>query len=223
MATAEETVAFARSFLGEGPKRFTDWYPASVTTPWCAIFQSFCLSATGQPVHYAWVSAMFDQYRSQGRTRANIRDAQVGDLVAFDYDGGGSRAYDHVAMVESVALDGSGLICINGNWQNRVQRVLHRWDRSGFAGGIAEIAVPYYTQIPTPPNPDGDDDVKSIMLMDRRFNPARVYHACGNSKVALTDWSQVEMLKFLGVELVDPAPASWLDALAVLPRNDGKI
>jgi hypothetical protein len=221
MATVDETLNLARSFLGEGPKRFTDWYPASPTTPWCAIFQSYVLTATGQPLHYAWVSGMFDAYRAQGRNSYDVRSAQPGDLVAFEY-GENNGGYDHIAMVESVLIDGSGLVCINGNWQNRVQRVLHRFDRSGFAGGIKEIARPFYTS-PTPtPTPD-EDEMKSVLLLDRTYNPGRVYHACGNTMVALTDWSQVQFLQFLGVQLIDPAPPEWLKSLATLPRNEGVI
>lgn len=221
MATKEATLNFARSFLGEGPQRFCAWYPAPNTTPWCAIFQSYVLTFTGQPLRYAYVSYMFNAYREQGRCTTDVRSAQQGDLVAFDYDGGGRNNYDHVAMVESVTPD--GLVCIDGNWQNRVQRVFRRFDRSGYAGGIAEIARPFYTN-PTPtPTPDGDDDMKSIVLIDHRYNPPRGYHATGNTKVALTAWEQVQMLQFLGVEVIDPAPASWLDALAVLPRNEGQI
>lgn len=220
MATSEETLTLARSFLGEGPDRFVRWYPAPLGTPWCAIFQSFVLTSTGQPVHFAWVSGMFDAYRAQGRCTTDVRSAVAGDLVAFDYDGGGRNNYDHIAMVESNT--GDGLVCIDGNWQNRVQRVFRRFDRSGYAGGIAEIARPFYTT-PTPPNPDGDDDMKSILLLDRTINPGRVYHACGNTKVALTDWKQVQMLQFLGVQLVDPAPVEWLQALATLPRNEGAV
>lgn len=222
MATVDETLNVARSFLGEGPQRFTNWYPASQTTPWCAIFQSYVLTMTGQPLRFAWVSGMFDAYRQQGRCSTDVRSARAGDLVAFDY-GEPNGGYDHIAMVEAVALDGSGLVCINGNWQNRVQRVLHRFDRSGYAGGIAEIARPFYST-PTPtPTPDEDNEMKSVIMFDHRYNPARGFHACGNSKVALTDMSQVRMLQFLGVETVDPAPAEWLDALATLPRNDGKV
>lgn len=220
MATVDETLNTARSFLGEGPKRFIDWYPAPQSTPWCAIFQSYVLTATGQPLRFAWVSGMFDAYRAQGRCTKDVRTATAGDLVAFDY-GEPNGGYDHVAMVESNT--GDGLVCIDGNWQNRVQRVFRRFDRSGYAGGIAEIAKPFYTQ-PTPtPTPDEDDDMKSVLLLDRTINPGRVYHACGNSKVALTDWKQVQFLQFLGVQLIDPAPVEWLNALATLPRNEGVV
>ena len=226
MATREETLNVARSFLGEGPDRFVRWYPAPLGTPWCAIFQSYVLTATGQPLRYAYVTYMFNAYRNEGRCSTDTRSAQPGDLVAFDYDGGGRNNYDHIAIVESLGRDSGGdfMVCIDGNWQNRVQRVKRYFDRSGYGGGIAEIARPFYSS-PTPtPTPDGDDsDMKSVIMIDHRYNPPRAFHACGNSKVALTRWEQVTTLQFLGVQLVDPAPADWLDALATLPRNDGAV
>jgi hypothetical protein len=146
MATVNEVLDIARSKIGQGPEEFCRWYPAPVGTAWCAIFQSFCLSAAGIPTHFAWVSGGFDVYRKAGRTYAP-HEAQPGDLVAFDYDNNGPNSYDHVALVESVTDE--GIIAINGNWTNKVCRVLHRWNTSGFSGGIAEIARPEYTE-PSP-------------------------------------------------------------------------
>ena len=91
MATADDALNAARSYLGEGPQRFWDWYPAPAGTAWCCIFQSYVLTQVGIPTHYAWVSGLFDFYRSQGRTLAPYQ-AQPGDLVAFDYDGNGASA-----------------------------------------------------------------------------------------------------------------------------------
>lgn len=147
MPTAEQALNLGRSFLGEGPRRFVDWYPAPIGTAWCCIFQSYVLSEVGIPTRYAWVSGLFDQYRREGRTFAP-HEAQPGDLVAFDYDGNGPRSYDHIAMVESVTSE--GIIAINGNWTNKVCRVLHRFNAGGFAGGIAEIARPEYISAPSP-------------------------------------------------------------------------
>lgn len=218
MATADDLLSVARSYLGEGPDRFTGWYPAAPTTPWCCIFVSYCASQVGIPTHDAWVSGLFDRMRSEGRTRAP-RDAQPGDYVAFDYDGGGPRAYDHVAIVESV--DDRGIVAINGNWQNRVQRVLHRWDQPGFSGGIAEIARPPFSS--PDPSPEEDDEMKSVLLVDRRHSPAPVYHAAGNTKVWLSEQEQVDAMRFLGAEMIDPAPPAWIDALATLPRDGGTL
>lgn len=169
MATAEDALGAARSFLGEGPNRFCDWYPAPIGTAWCAIFQSYVLSQVGIPTRFAWVSGGFDQYRAEGRTFAPYA-AEPGDLVAFDYDGGGRNNYDHVAIVETVERDAQGvptaLVAINGNWQNQVQRVRHRFNAGGFSGGIAEIARPAYTTAPTPaPTTKGSHEMISLLTM----------------------------------------------------------
>jgi len=159
MATVDEVLNIERSFLGEGGQRFWDWYPAAPGTAWCCIFQSYCLTAAGIDTHYAWVSGLFDAMRAQGRNSYDIRSAQPGDLIAFEWNStpGG---YDHIAMVESV--DADGVMAINGNVNgSRVQRLWHSFN----SGGIAEIARPTYS---TPsPSPE-EDDVKDALIRDPR-------------------------------------------------------
>ena len=159
MATVDEVLNIERSFLGEGGQRFWDWYPAAPGTAWCCIFQSYCLTAAGIDTHYAWVSGLFDAMRAQGRNSYDIRTAQPGDLIAFEWNStpGG---YDHIAMVESV--DADGVMAINGNVNgSRVQRLWHSFN----SGGIAEIARPTYsTPIPSPE----EDDVKDALIRDPR-------------------------------------------------------
>jgi hypothetical protein len=159
MATVDEVLNIERSFLGEGGQRFWDWYPAAPGTAWCCIFQSYCLTAAGIDTHYAWVSGLFDAMRAQGRNSYDIRTAQPGDLIAFEWNStpGG---YDHIAMVESV--DADGVMAINGNVNgSRVQRLWHSFN----SGGIAEIARPTYST-PTP-SPE-EDDVKDALIRDPR-------------------------------------------------------
>ena len=159
MATVDEVLNIERSFLGEGGQRFWDWYPAAPGTAWCCIFQSYCLTAAGIETHYAWVSGLFDAMRAQGRNSYDIRTAQPGDLIAFEWNStpGG---YDHIAMVESV--DADGVMAINGNVNgSRVQRLWHSFN----GGGIAEIARPTYST-PTP-SPE-EDDVKDALIRDPR-------------------------------------------------------
>jgi CHAP domain len=168
MSTAEQTLDHARSYLGQGPQDFWAWYPAPAGTAWCCIFQSKVLTEMGIGTHYAWVTGLFDQYRSQGRTFAP-HEAQPGDLIAFDYDGNGPSSYDHIAMVESVNND--GIVAINGNWENRVQRVLHRWTGSGYAAGIAEIARPAYDSAPAPFPQPSQEDCMNVWLMRANNSP----------------------------------------------------
>lgn len=218
MATAEDALGAARSYLGEGPNRFVDWYPAPIGTAWCAIFQSYILSQVGIPTRFAWVSGGFDQYRAEGRTFAP-HEAQPADLVAFDYDGGGRNNYDHVAIVETVERDAQGvptaLVAINGNWQNQVQRVRHRFNAGGFSGGIAEIARPAYTPAPTPaPTPEDDDDVASVLGRDAKSGT--IYHINGAIKVPLTEQASVDVLMFLGVPWLGDVHPQWLSALGTV-------
>lgn len=221
MATADDALNVARSRLGSGPDEFVRWYGSGATTstPWCAIFQSWVLTSVGLSTHYAWVSGLFDAYRSEGRTFAPT-DAQAGDLVAFDYDGGGSRAYDHIAIVEVVEFDATGrpmaLVCVDGNWANRVQRVRRWFDRPGYQGGIAEIARPTYTSNPQP-SPEGDE-VKQLIVWDSN---GTAWHCCGNTRVGLTSLDQYNILKFLGVQELQGPNDLLLQTLAIVPRNGG--
>jgi hypothetical protein len=61
--------------------------------------------------------------------------------------------------------------------------------------------------------------MKTYLLVDRRYTPAPVYHAFGNTKVWLAKQEEVEVFKFLGSQVVDPAVPDWIDALATLPRD----
>lgn len=152
MATPEDVLNNARSTLGHNGSEFWAWYPSGQVA-WCCIAVSKWLSDAGLPTHYAWVSGLFDAMRAQGRTKAPWA-AQPGDLVAFDYDGNGPGSYDHIALVESV--DEQGIVAINGNWTGKVCRVRHYWRGVGYAGGIAEVATPYYEEAaqPAPEVPD---------------------------------------------------------------------
>ena len=211
MATAEDLLAVEGSYLGEGGDRFWNWYPAPRGTAWCCIYVSYCLTQVGIPTHFAWVSALFDDYRRRGLfTTTDVRQAQPGDLVAFEW-GSTPGGYDHIATI--ISTDAGGAWTRNGNVNgSRVQDLYFRWN----GGGMAEIARPPYTNQP----PQPEEEMASVLLVDRRKNPAPVYHACGNTKVWLSTQEQVDLLRFFGAPTVDPAPPAWLDALATLPRND---
>jgi len=159
------------------------------------------------------VSGLFDAYRAEGLwTSTDIRQAIPGDLVAFEW-GTTPGGYDHIAMVESVT--GDGCWTLNGNVNHsQVARIFFAFD----GGGMAELARPPYD-----PEPSPEDEMKTLVMIDRRQEPAPAYHAFGNSKVWLSEQSQVDFLLGIGVPLVDPAPPAWLDSLATLPRNDGLL
>ena len=215
MPTVDEVLDLERSFLGEGGERFWAWYPAAPGTAWCCIFQSYCLTGIGIPTHYAWVSALFDQYRSEGRNTYDIRSAQPGDLIAFEWNStpGG---YDHIAMVESV--DANGVTAINGNVNgSRVQRLWHPFN----GGGIAEIARPEYTT-PIPPQPIGKPEMvrfvrakssAKVYLIDAEFVSGSVW---AKSEQALKDlnWS---LTNTPGATVVAPPAGAAVDVVAGVP------
>ena len=208
MPSANEVLDLSRSQIGNPPDKYWAWYPSGPVA-WCCIYQSWVLTNAGLPTRYAWVSGLFDAMRADGRNSLDVRSAQPGDLIAFEWDGTGPSSYDHIAMVE--AVDANGVTAINGNWQGHVTRAWHSFN----GGGIAEIARPAYTN-----NPEfEDDEMKSLIMIDRRQTPAPAYHACGNTKVWLTTQEQVDALQFLGTQVIDPAPPAWLDSLATIPRG----
>jgi hypothetical protein len=121
-------------------------------------FQSMALTECGIPIRYAWVSACFDAYRSEGRNSYDIRTAQPGDLVAFEW-GSTPGGYDHVAMI--IGLTETGAWTRNGNVNgSKVQDLWFPFD----GGGMAEIARPPYS-VPVPPAPTPEEDEMKRYLL----------------------------------------------------------
>jgi hypothetical protein len=121
-------------------------------------FQSMALTECGIPIRYAWVSACFDEYRRQGRNSYDIRTAQPGDLVAFEW-GSTPGGYDHVAMI--IGLTETGAWTRNGNVNgSKVQDLWFPFD----GGGMAEIARPPYS-VPVPPAPTPEEDEMKRYLL----------------------------------------------------------
>jgi len=158
VTTAQQVLDFEGARLGQGGDETWAWYPLSRGTAWCMAFQSMALSECGIPTKWAWVSACFDDYRRQGRTSTDIRTAQPGDLVAFEW-GSTPGGYDHVAMI--IGLTDSGAWTRNGNVSG--SKVADLWFPFD-GGGMAEIArPPYETPIPPTPTPE-EDEMKRYLL-----------------------------------------------------------
>lgn len=155
MTTAIEVLDLEGTRLGAGGDEFWAWYPAPAGTAWCMIFQSWALTACGIPTHYAWVSALFDDYRAEGRNTYDIRSAQPGDLVAFEW-GSTPGGYDHVAMV--LEPTATGLWTRNGNVNG--SRVADLWFPYG-TGEMAELARPAYINPPT----GGSHQMRTLLTM----------------------------------------------------------
>jgi hypothetical protein len=213
MATVDEVLDIERSFLGEGGQRFWDWYPLPYGSAWCCAFQSYCLTAAGIDTHYAWVSGLFDAMRAQGRNSYDIRTAQPGDLIAFEWNStpGG---YDHIAMVESV--DADGVMAINGNVNG--SRVVRLW-HSFTSGGIAEIARPTYST-PTP-SPE-EDDVKDALIRDPRDGAVYRITQPGNIAVHLDADAYASAVQS-GIPMIGNVDPAILGNFGLVPSiNDSK-
>jgi hypothetical protein len=158
MTTAQQVLDFEGARLGQGGDETWAWYPLARGTAWCMAFQSMALTECGISIRYAWVSACFDDYRRQGRTSTDIRTAQPGDLVAFEW-GSTPGGYDHVAMI--IGLTATGAWTRNGNVNG--SKVADLWFPFD-GGGMAEIArPPYETPIPPAPTPE-EEDMKRYLL-----------------------------------------------------------
>ena len=175
MTTAQQVLDFEGARLDDGGDETWAWYPLSRGTAWCMAFQSMALTECGIPIRYAWVSACFDDYRRQGRNSYDIRTAQPGDLVAFEW-GSTPGGYDHVAMI--IGLTQTGAWTRNGNVNgSRVQDLWFPFD----GGGMAEIARPPYSTAPTPtPTNAKDRDMFHLINTDGR-----------DEFIALTEGGQV--------------------------------
>jgi hypothetical protein len=158
VTTAQQVLDFEGARLGQGGDETWAWYPLARGTAWCMAFQSMALTECGIPIRYAWVSACFDDYRRQGRNSIDIRTAQPGDLVAFEW-GSTPGGYDHVAMI--IGLTATGAWTRNGNVNG--SKVADLWFPFD-GGGMAEIArPPYETPIPPTPTPE-EEDMKRYLL-----------------------------------------------------------
>lgn len=106
MATAEQAVSMAASFIGQNGRKFTGHYGWADNTPWCALFQSYVKDAIDPSLwdSSAAVSGVVNQL-----DRINDWEARPGDLVAFNWDGRTSLApmMDHIGMVEWADIDRS--------------------------------------------------------------------------------------------------------------------
>ena len=154
MTTAQKILDFEGARLGNGGHETWNWYPLAPGTAWCMAFQSMALTECGIPTRFAWVSACFDEYRRQGRNSYDIRTAQPGDLVAFEW-GSTPGGYDHVAMV--IGLTESGAWTRNGNVNG--SKVADLWFPFE-GGGMAELARPPY-QNPTPQK--GTENMRTLL------------------------------------------------------------
>lgn len=130
MATASKVLSIAAGEIGYS--RWTDpnpgtkygrWYAKKTGSsyfgqsgvPYCAMFVAWVLNQAGQScpgMPTAAVLTCYNGAKRAGALRSNVRDAQPGDLVIFNWKDGG-KVQDHIGFVEKNL--GSYLQTIEGN------------------------------------------------------------------------------------------------------------
>lgn len=162
MATAQEIVAKARSYVGtkEYPKdsnsvifndRFYNRKVSGAAYPWCAVFQ-VCVfedcNASELIKRSASCMEIGNWFKQQGRFYTS--NPQVGDLVFFKFSGN-SRWTNHIGIVSKVHSDGA-IDTIEGNTSSTSQdnggAVMERVRRN--TKNIVGYGRPKYTNNPTP-------------------------------------------------------------------------
>lgn len=124
MGTSKQLLDWARAQIGTvgGSKYWQQVYGWSGNgLPWCAVFDSAALKATGTSCAYFPSKVAFDRrdIAEIGSAWVDRYSLQAGDMVSFDWgaDGGG----DHVGIIEEV-LGGGAYQTIEGNVSDSVGR-----------------------------------------------------------------------------------------------------
>ncbi|MFC7484925.1 peptidoglycan-binding protein [Luedemannella flava] len=124
MGTAAGMVAAMRALLGtrESPPGsnhnfITTWY--GFDGAWCDMTVSYAANQSGNLAacmgKFAWTVAHAQAFKNAGRWHYGLGGIRSGDIVFFDWSGGGSiSGIDHVGVVEAVNSDGS-ITTIEGN------------------------------------------------------------------------------------------------------------
>lgn len=191
MATATDVLAIARGELGydrfRDPEQGTKYgreyaedhgaYFGTTGVPYCAMFASYCLrhaGATCAGMPAASTTAIKVAALSAGNVRANVRDAQPGDvgLISWSCDDGD---LDHTVLIE--ANCGGHVQTIEGNVANgKVQRRTRDWKY------LRYVVVPDYDSeagVPDTPLPAPSEETyvgrcnpsETILLHDGSFGP----------------------------------------------------
>lgn len=107
-------VDLAKSQVGNvGGQPYWSWYGFNSRVEWCACFVSWCISQAGysEPRFAACQSQGVPWFKQHGQWAAgNYTDIAPGDVIFFDWDGGGA---DHVGLV--IGTDGTNVYTVEGN------------------------------------------------------------------------------------------------------------
>lgn len=110
----QEIIDLAKAQVGNvGGQPYWSWYGFDSRVEWCACFVSWCINQAGysEPRFAACASQGVPWFKEHGQWAAgNYTDVAPGDVIFFDWDGGGS---DHVGLV--IGTDGTNVYAVEGN------------------------------------------------------------------------------------------------------------
>jgi hypothetical protein len=157
MTAAVDALHQMRAFLGMvetplGSNRCPVTAEYGLIGPWCNMGTSLALTHAGLNHRFAYVPAEVDAAKNGKdgfRWIIGWANAQPGDLIVFDYQGGSATAgADHIGMVETNNTDGTKTT-IECNVSDACKRLVRRND--GTVMGF--VRPPYVEPAPTPPTP----------------------------------------------------------------------
>ena len=110
----EAIIELAKAQVGNvGGQPYWSWYGFNSRVEWCACFVSWCIKQAGysEPRFAACASQGVPWFKEHGQWAAgNYTDVAPGDVIFFDWDGGGA---DHVGLV--IGTDGTNVYTVEGN------------------------------------------------------------------------------------------------------------
>ena len=150
-----EEVGTARNPLGSNKIKYNTSYYGRVVRgkdfKWCVVFQWWCFQKAGISTAVfpksARVFSVRDWYKNKGRF---YRRPMVGDLVIYKFS--------HIGFVEKLLKD-NRIQTIEGNWNDRVVRRVHRADASDIEG----YCRPEYHKVGPVPQPASGGKTEAIV------------------------------------------------------------
>jgi peptidoglycan hydrolase-like protein with peptidoglycan-binding domain len=141
MGSVEGMLSAARSLLGTGENPpgsnhnfITTWY--GFDGAWCDMAVSYAAAHSDNLSacmgKHAWTVEHANAFKSAGRWHYGLGGVRAGDVVFFDWSGGGSiSGIDHVGVVEAVHSNGT-ITTLEGNTSNIMARRVRRSSIVGY-------------------------------------------------------------------------------------------
>lgn len=196
MGTASQAIAYAKSQVGtssgRGYWKIVRGYESDAD--WCAIFDSAILIKTNTKSVYFPNNFAFDRRDMSiiGNRWVDKYELQPGDMVSFDFDGGGEWGGDHVGIV--VQRYGRGdYQTIEGNCGKQVKYKHRTVSGDGIIGGIR----PYYSDEPEGGKlaVDGIFGPNTVKALQTRLKQAGAYE--GGIDGDFGTWSKKALQSYL--------------------------